>query len=103
MICERCKRETTHLKMSFFNTDICCITCIKEEREHPNYAEAKNIEIEECKKGNMNFEGIGLPSDFSRFLENRSRKVPDIDDDFIDEGRKEIWQDKVDGGVYLPR
>lgn len=82
MICERCKSEAVSLKMSFFNNDMCCHECLKKEQSHPKYNEAKEKEIEECKKGNYNFEGVGLPSDFSRFLENRSNSYPEIDIDF---------------------
>lgn len=61
--CDRCNNETHSFNMSYFNTDMCCNECIEKERAHPKYAEAKQIEYEECSKGNLNFEGIGLPED----------------------------------------
>lgn len=62
-VCERCHKETSSLKMSFFNEDMCCGECLTKEQAHPKYEEAKRIENEECKKGNLNFPGIGLPDD----------------------------------------
>jgi len=48
--------------MSFFNTQMCCMKCIEEERKHPKYAEAKAAEEAALKAGNFNFQGIGYPS-----------------------------------------
>jgi hypothetical protein len=36
-----------------------CLTCKEEERKHPKYDEARQRELEEIRKGNYNFEGIG--------------------------------------------
>jgi hypothetical protein len=36
-----------------------CLTCKEEERKHPKYDEARQRELEEIKRGNYNFEGIG--------------------------------------------
>ena len=49
--------------MSFFNTEMICIACKDAERAHPDYEKAKQIELEQCLQGNLNFEGIGLPED----------------------------------------
>jgi hypothetical protein len=61
--CARCRKETRQTQMSRFNTDICCPDCIDKEKEHPKYREAADAELAEVKKGNMNFPGIGKPSD----------------------------------------
>jgi len=37
-----------------------CPRCEKIESKHPRFEEAKRREREEVKKGNFNFEGIGL-------------------------------------------
>lgn len=37
--------------------------CEKKEKEHPKYQEAKKRELEEVRKGNLNFPGIGKPKD----------------------------------------
>lgn len=60
--CDRCgtslmgKART----MSMFNTDCICTDCKDKERFLQNYNEARDKELEEVKKGNYNFEGIGL-------------------------------------------
>jgi hypothetical protein len=45
--------------MSMFNTDVICMDCKKEERNHPRYDEAVRADHEAIKSGNYNFEGIG--------------------------------------------
>lgn len=60
MICDRCLEQTNTFTMSMFNTQLICMACKAEEREHPRYKEACDTELEEVKKGNYNFEGIGL-------------------------------------------
>ena len=61
--CSRCGDNTTTLKGSYFNTEMICLKCDDKERAHPQYKEAKDRELEECMKGNFNFEGIGKPAD----------------------------------------
>lgn len=63
MKCERCGGETISHIMSMFNTQNCCRSCIDAERAHPLYPFARSVEEEQVKKGNFNFEGIGLPHD----------------------------------------
>lgn len=61
-ICDRCgcsnNNQTT---MSKFNTDVICMPCKEKEILHPEYKNACDVELNEIKKGNYNFEGIGLP------------------------------------------
>ena len=61
--CDRCGEESDKFKGSIFNTQMCCMKCIEKEQKHPDYNKAREIELEEVKKGNYNFEGIGLPID----------------------------------------
>lgn len=61
--CDRCNGETQSRIMSKFNTDMICPTCKQKEREHPQYQHACDVELEQCKQGNYNFEGIGKPQD----------------------------------------
>ena len=62
--CDRCGKENTALTGSYFNTQmICTDECDKKERAHPGFAEARRIENEEVRKGNLNYEGIGLPKE----------------------------------------
>ena len=61
--CERCECQTTTTIVSMFNTQVICMNCKKREAKHPDYKKACDAELAEVKKGNRNFEGIGLPSD----------------------------------------
>ena len=49
--------------MSRFNTQEICMDCVKKEKAHPNYENARTREMEEVRKGNYNYEGIGKPMD----------------------------------------
>jgi hypothetical protein len=62
--CDRCCQSHKNLTtMSIFNEETICLPCKSEERIHPDYKKASDAEIAECKKGNYNFKGIGLPAD----------------------------------------
>lgn len=63
--CERCHHPLNgqSVKMSFFNTDMCCPDCLKQEATHPAYAQAKQAEHDAVCRGDYNFPGIGKPSD----------------------------------------
>lgn len=60
--CARCQKSLKGIShsMSFFNTDICCLDCLEEEKKHPRYQEAKEAELEAVRRGDYNFPGIGL-------------------------------------------
>lgn len=68
--CERCGEGSPALKMSFFNKDMCCMTCLSVEQQHPKYEEARKKEHQECLNGNYNYDGIGLPEDYSSWQKN---------------------------------
>lgn len=57
---------------SYFNTDRCCMDCLKVERQHPQYAQARKIEEAEIRAGNLNFPGVGLPKDYADFVRSHS-------------------------------
>jgi len=61
--CQRCREDASYTTMSIFNTDMICIECEKIERAHPDFPEARRIELEELAKKNYNFPGVGLPKD----------------------------------------
>jgi len=61
--CERCRVETMITSMSMFNTQMICPECETKEKNHPKYQEAREIERKAVQSGNMNFSGIGKPSD----------------------------------------
>ena len=60
--CDRCGQPLLNGRtLSMFNMDCLCKKCKKEEIEHPDYEKARAAELEEIKKGNYNFKGIGYP------------------------------------------
>lgn len=61
--CDRCGKILKVRTMSRFNEDCICEECSKKEKEHSLYKKAVKEEIEEVKKGNYNFKGIGKPAD----------------------------------------
>lgn len=61
--CHRCGKRTLAHSMSYFNRDLCCPECLRKEREHPAYAEAKRVEGEQVLAGNYNYGGVGKPRD----------------------------------------
>lgn len=62
--CDRCcQPHNNQTIMSMFNKDILCMRCKAIEKNHPDYDKAAKAELDEVKKGNRNFEGIGLPED----------------------------------------
>lgn len=58
--CPRCGKNTNVHIMSMFNTQDICLDCAKEEKKSPHYEEARQAEVEACKRGDFNFPGIGL-------------------------------------------
>lgn len=59
--CQRCGSPLNGVSiMSMFNTQIICMGCKDKERQDPNYKKAVQADIDEIRKGNFNFEGIGL-------------------------------------------
>ena len=65
--CERCHQPTNNkTTMSMFNEDVICMSCKEKERKNPNYSKAETADIEQIKKGNYNYSGIGyLPDNYS--------------------------------------
>lgn len=59
-ICKRCKKQTNITIMSMFNTDIICMDCKEKETKRPDYKLAREKELEEVRKGNYNYCGIGF-------------------------------------------
>ena len=43
-----------------------CTSCDTKERKHPDYERAVRIETEQVLKGNLNYEGIGLPRELKQ-------------------------------------
>lgn len=55
--CDRCHQEIA-TKLSWLNLDSICAKCAEEEREHPLYTKAKDVELEEVIRGNYNYPGL---------------------------------------------
>jgi predicted sulfurtransferase len=71
-LCARCAADlskTAHT-MSKFNTDEICMECKRRERQHPRYKAADRAEMEACKRGDLNFPGIGCPPEL--YISNKS-------------------------------
>jgi hypothetical protein len=62
--CDRCGDDKGATTMSYFNEDTICMECKKQERAHPDFKKARDAEHAEVSRGNYNFEGVGLPSDY---------------------------------------
>lgn len=60
--CDRCGGLLTTRILSMFNLDVLCPECKEKETQHPDYKRAQEAELNEVKKGNFNFAGIGYPS-----------------------------------------
>jgi len=59
--CDRCRKDLQDGRiMSMFNEDCICMKCKDEETKHKDYNKARDREIEEVRKGNYNFKGIGF-------------------------------------------
>lgn len=64
--CERCGRESIATTMSWFNTEMICCgpgSCDEREEQHPEFERAKQVETEAVRRGDHNFQGVGLPGD----------------------------------------
>ena len=63
--CPRCgvSLEGIVARMSYFNTDFCCLDCIKREQQHPDYKKARAAELAALRRGERDFPGIGKPAD----------------------------------------
>jgi hypothetical protein len=61
--CDRCGNNSVVLRMSRFNTQMCCPLCTEAEERHPDYSKAYQAELDAVRRGDYNFPGIGLPAD----------------------------------------
>lgn len=58
--CDRCGKDLKGGRiMSMFNEDCICMECKEKETRDKSYKKARDKEIEEVRKGNYNFKGIG--------------------------------------------
>ena len=75
--CDRCNRELTTRTMSIMNTDIICMDCAEEEKQHPDFIKAFKAEREAIKKGITNYAGLfaGQKYPFGRCNFGNNRKT----------------------------
>lgn len=59
--CDRCGNSLASGRiMSMYNKECICMNCKEKEKQRKDYSSAVDADINEIKKGNYNFEGIGL-------------------------------------------
>jgi len=59
--CQRCFKDTGGCTtMSMFNTQMICMDCAEAEQNDPRYNEAREADVAACRRGDFNFQGIGL-------------------------------------------
>ena len=59
IICARCFKRTNTTRMSWFNTQMICVSCQKNEEKDPRYKQAKEAELRALQAGDRNYKGIG--------------------------------------------
>lgn len=67
--CDRCEKEISSHKMSWFNRENICLDCQEIEKEHPLYQRAKELENEEVKRGNYDYPGMFADKTWTEILE----------------------------------
>ncbi|MBR2413422.1 MAG: gamma-glutamylcyclotransferase [Clostridia bacterium] len=59
--CDRCHKPLAGCRiMSIYNTQVICMTCKEKEQQRTDYRKAVEADHAEIRKGNYNFQGIGL-------------------------------------------
>ena len=59
--CDRCHGSLDGGRiMSMYNQDCICMTCKEKEQQRADYRKAVEADHAEIRKGNYNFQGIGL-------------------------------------------
>ena len=79
--CDRCHGDFNGCRtMSMFNTQVICMTCKEKEQQRADYRKAVEADHAEIRKGNYNFQGIGLdatqPSGLGRSALRESFSLP---------------------------
>ncbi len=59
--CDRCGKPLNGCRiMSMYNQDVLCMDCKDKETQREDYSKAVEADHEQIRRGNYNFEGIGL-------------------------------------------
>ena len=56
--CDRCGNPTRVTTGSWLNTEMICMECSENEKQEPEYLVARKREMEEVRKGNLNYGGL---------------------------------------------
>lgn len=70
--CDRCGVPGTTYMGSMFNTEMICYDCREKERSHPQYQLACLAERDAVRNGNLNYQGIGLPTELNPYINNET-------------------------------
>ncbi len=59
--CDRCHKPLAGCRiMSIYNPQVICMACKEKEQQRADYRKAVEADHAEIRKGNYNFQGIGL-------------------------------------------
>ncbi len=56
--CQRCGKALTIRTLSKMNTDVICPKCCSDEKKHPRYKEASDMEHQQVVLGNYDYKGL---------------------------------------------
>lgn len=56
--CDRCGGTLEFRTLSMMNMDVICLVCAQEEKTHPDYNAAADMERQQTLMGNKYFEGM---------------------------------------------
>lgn len=88
--CDRCHLPTNSLKGSYFSTENLCSRCVTEERHHPMYKHAVDVEHNAVKNGNYNFGGIGVPADVINLARERRGLIMELNNAYFHKAPKGV-------------
>ncbi|GAF87226.1 unnamed protein product [marine sediment metagenome] len=71
--CGRCGGDARISACSIFNAEQICQACEAEEKAHPDYERAREIEADAVRRGDYNFPGVGLPPDLREAARKRAK------------------------------
>jgi hypothetical protein len=69
--CDRCGGDARISTGSIFNAEQICQACEAEEKAHPDYERAREIEADAVRRGDYNFPGVGLPPELREAARKR--------------------------------
>lgn len=55
MRCDRCEKQSTESRCSWYNEQMICSDCSKKEKNRADYQACREAELEAVKRGDFNF------------------------------------------------